>query len=97
MTIYRRMIHNKVTPKQYLPEQHCIPHIRKDKFGLGLLKEQRTGNSHQLIAHLKEHRAHGFTNELNKLSKPHFNCTHSANRTCSSRIEQYIRINKCVI
>ena len=67
MTIYRRMFHNKVIPKQHLLEHHCIPHIRKQKFGLGLLGEQGTENSHQLIAHLEKHRAHGFTNELNKL------------------------------
>ena len=67
MTIYRRMFHNKVIPKQHLLEHHCIPHIRKHKFGLGLLGEQGTENSHRLIAHLEKHRAHGFTNELDKL------------------------------
>ena len=39
MTIYRRMLHNKVIAKQHLLEHHCIPHIRKHKFGLGLLGE----------------------------------------------------------
>ena len=48
MTTYRRMSHNKVIPKQHLLEHHCIPHIRKHKFGLGLLGEQGTENSHQL-------------------------------------------------
>ena len=67
MTIYRRKFHNKVILKQYLPEHHFIQHIRKDKFGLGLLKEQGTGNSHQLIAHLEKHQEHRFINELNKL------------------------------
>ena len=67
MTIYGRMFHNKIIPKQHLLEHHCIPHFRKHKFGLGLLREQGTENSHQLIAHLEKHRAHRFTNELNKL------------------------------
>ena len=72
--IYRRMFQNKVIPKQYLPEHHCIPHIGKDNFGLCLLGKQGTGNSHQLIAHLEKHWAHRFKNKLKKL--PHILTAH---------------------
>ncbi|GFR91920.1 amine oxidase [Elysia marginata] len=67
MTIYRRMFPRKVIPKQHILEKHCIPYIKKYKFGLGLLGEQGTENSHQLIANIEKQRAHGFTNELKKL------------------------------
>ena len=56
MITYRRMFPHKVIPKQHLLEKHCIPHIKQYKFGLSLLGEQGTENSHQMIAAL-EHRA----------------------------------------
>ena len=66
MTTYRRMSHNKVIPKQHLLEHHCIPHIRKHVW---TGSARRAGNRKQppVEAHLEKHRAHGFTNELNKL------------------------------
>ena len=67
IAIYRRMFYNKVIQKHLL-EHHCIPHIKKHKFGLGLLGEQGRGNSHRLIAHLEKHRAQVFTNKLDRLN-----------------------------
>ncbi|GFO37113.1 hypothetical protein PoB_006361800 [Plakobranchus ocellatus] len=118
MSIYRRMFPHKIIPKQHLLEKHCIGHIKKYMFGLGLLgslvfflyiaspqqgdlrllgppsgqgansgartrdrrvpaglradllatvpptpppREQGTENSHQMIAHIEKHQAHGFT------------------------------------
>ena len=67
MAIYRRTFPHKVSPKQHLLEQHCIPYIKIHKFGLGLLGEQGTENSHQMIGNIEKHRAHGITNDLKKL------------------------------
>ena len=66
MTTYRRVFPRKVIPKHHILEKHCTPHIKQHNFGLGLLGEQRTENSHQIIAHL-ETRARGIKNDLNRL------------------------------
>ena len=67
MTIYRGMFPHKIIPKEHILEHHCIPHIQKHGHGLSLLGEQGTENSHQMIANLEKHRAHGFTDNIKKL------------------------------
>ncbi|GFO40644.1 amine oxidase [Plakobranchus ocellatus] len=66
MATYRRMFPRKIIPKQHLLEKHCIPHIKQHLFGLGLLEEQGTENSHQMIG-LLETRARGIKNDMCKL------------------------------
>ena len=61
------MFPHKVIPKQHLLEQHCMPYIKIHKFRLGLLGEQGTENSHQMIGNIEKHCAHGITNDLKKL------------------------------
>ena len=58
MITYRRMFPHKVILKQHLLEKHCIPHIKHYKFGLGLLGEQGSENSHQMIAALEQGTRH---------------------------------------
>ena len=67
MLTYRKMFPLKVIPKQHILEKHCIPHIKQYKEGLGLLGEQGTKNSHQMISSIEKYRAHGITNDLKKL------------------------------
>ena len=50
MLTYRRMFPLKVIPKQHILEKHCITHIQQYKVGLGLLGEQGTESSHQMIS-----------------------------------------------
>ncbi|GFO46704.1 amine oxidase [Plakobranchus ocellatus] len=66
MATCRRMFPRKIIPKQHLLEKHCIPHINQHLFGLGLLGEQGTENSHQMIGML-ETRARGIKNDMCKL------------------------------
>ena len=67
MSIYRKTFPQKVIPKQHLLERHCIPYIRQQTFGLGLLGEQGTELSHQAITKLERERAFGIPNELDRL------------------------------
>ena len=73
MAIYRRMFPHKVIPKRHLLEQHCIPYIKIHKFGLGLLGEQGTENSHQMIGNRKTQ--HTWNNKRSQKTTPHFRST----------------------
>ena len=67
MSIYRKTFPQKVIPKQHLLERHCIPYIRQQTFGLGLLGEQGTELSHQAISKLEREQAFGIPNEIDRL------------------------------
>ena len=67
MSIYRKAFPQKVIPKQHLLERHCIPYLRQQTFGLGLLGEQGTELSHEATLKLERERAFGIPNELDRL------------------------------
>ena len=67
MTIYRKMFPFKTIPKQHILEKHCIPHIKIYRVGLGLMGEQGTENSHQVMSFIERDRAQGIRNKLAKL------------------------------
>lgn len=49
MQLYRTQLSSKVTPKHHILEHHCLPFIRKYKFGLGLHSEHGLEQSHSSI------------------------------------------------
>ena len=65
LSTYRRLFPNKTIPKQHILEHHCLPHIRKYGFGLGLLGEQGTENVHQTLSTI-EQRARGIVDNMKK-------------------------------
>ena len=84
MSIYRKTFSQKVIPKQHLLERHCIPYIRQQTFGLGLLGEQGTQLNHQAMSKLERERAFGIPNELDRLKHIIFVCPFIANCSSSS-------------
>ena len=86
MSIYRKTFPQKVIPKEHLLERHCIPYIRQQTFGLGLLGEQGTELSHQAMSKLERERAFG--NPMNQTDKTNFVCPFIANFSSSSMQRQ---------
>lgn len=65
ISTYRRLFPNQTIPKQHILEHHCLPHIQKYGFGLGLLGEQGTENAHQTMAKI-EQQARGIVDNVRK-------------------------------
>ena len=53
MHLYRTHFPGKVLPKHHILEAHCIPFIRRFKFGLGKMGEQGGELVHQTVASLE--------------------------------------------
>ena len=67
MAFYRKTFSSiPITPKQHILECHCLPFIKRTKFGLGLLGEQGGEECHAQINILKS-RAYGIQKEEDKL------------------------------
>ena len=66
MHIFNTHFPGNLLPKHHILHKHVIPHIRRYGFGMGLLGEQGTENSHQTISKI-EQRAVSIVNELDKL------------------------------
>ena len=64
--LYRKMKLGKIFPKFHIFEEHCLPWIKKNRFGLGLHGEQDVEQLHKSIYAL-EHQARGIIRCLDKL------------------------------
>ena len=63
--IFKTHYPGNIIPKHHILHKHCIPHIKRFGFGMGLLGEQGTEASHQTISRI-ERRAISITNKLDK-------------------------------
>ncbi|GFR65653.1 immune-associated nucleotide-binding protein 5 [Elysia marginata] len=66
MTKYREYFPQKVLPKHHILEHHCIPFIRKHKFGMGILGEQGGELLHSTIGKIQK-RTHAMRDEASQL------------------------------
>ena len=66
ITTFQSLFPGKLLPKHHILHKHCIPHIERHGFGLGLMGEQGTEASHQTIARIAE-RARAMRDEKKKL------------------------------
>ena len=66
MTLYCKCFPQKVLPKHHILEHHCATFIKKHRFGLGLLREQKGELLHSTIRKIQK-RTHAMTDEASQL------------------------------
>ena len=66
LTLYRKNFPQKVLPKHHILEHHCATFIKKHRFGLGLLGEQRGEPLHSTIGKIQK-RTHAMKDKSSQL------------------------------